>query len=442
MSTRARSKACSVSGTSRGSMSSTSGRSSVMPVSTSTRASGWSMTWTQTGQRSPSTSNSATSSGVIVGGGTRPSCQRPRRAYPAGGRCSGVVTPRRRPGEDERERTRVARVAFAKRLALNDLVDLEVVDRRRPVSDACLRPDRHHPFAPGLGLLTRVPYLEDSNLSVFANRRRVKHASSRWGIADTELLAHLVVLVGCDSRVDEPCCRHASLLARCVDTTPMRRLDSPTRASLAYAGAADSRLAGRGSVRGLLDAVQVPVGRANEEPAGPPCTRAPERLLCSLDLSRLEPRLGTFPRAPPSRAGVECCRAEGALRVQCRCVRRLGRVRRRVQLPLLELPCDDRVGLPTVGRDRAREAEGHRGCGLVDVDRRCPRRPREALREMLLAALLDRLRRQDSCAVRVADRRTCAQADGAHVRRVESPLVRDPRRPPSARRVPVVLIGC
>src|SRR6266542_3859902 len=74
-STPARSNACSLSGTRRGSMSATSGRSSVMPVSTSTRASGWSMTWTQTGQRSPSTSNSATSSGVIVGGGgTRPSC--------------------------------------------------------------------------------------------------------------------------------------------------------------------------------------------------------------------------------------------------------------------------------------------------------------------------------------------------------------------------------
>src|SRR4051794_16604771 len=69
MSTRARSKACSLNGTSRGSMSATSGRSSVMPVSTSTRASGWSMTWTQTGHRSPSTSNSATSRAVIVGGG-------------------------------------------------------------------------------------------------------------------------------------------------------------------------------------------------------------------------------------------------------------------------------------------------------------------------------------------------------------------------------------
>jgi hypothetical protein len=42
----ARSKVCLLSGRRRGSRSATSGRSSVMPVSTSTRASGWSMTCT------------------------------------------------------------------------------------------------------------------------------------------------------------------------------------------------------------------------------------------------------------------------------------------------------------------------------------------------------------------------------------------------------------
>src|SRR5207253_7809913 len=84
------------------SMSATSGRSSVMAVSTSTRASGWSMTWTQTGQRSPSTSNSATSSGVIVGGGgTRPSCHRPRTAYPAD--CCALAS-FRNAGARQRER--------------------------------------------------------------------------------------------------------------------------------------------------------------------------------------------------------------------------------------------------------------------------------------------------------------------------------------------------
>src|SRR5258708_4801760 len=63
---------------------------------------------------------------------------------------------------------------------------------------------------------------------------------------------------------------------------------------------------------------------------------------------------------------LECCRAERSLRVQCRCVRGFGRVRRRVQLPLLELPCADRLGLLALGRDRAREAESDQGRGLVD----------------------------------------------------------------------------
>jgi hypothetical protein len=80
-------------------MSTTSGRSSAMPVSTSTRASGWSMTWTQTGQRSPSTSNSATSSGVIVGGvitnqpltdGTTPAAR--RKSSLRINRCRGLST--------------------------------------------------------------------------------------------------------------------------------------------------------------------------------------------------------------------------------------------------------------------------------------------------------------------------------------------------------------
>jgi hypothetical protein len=41
---------------------------------------------------------------------------------------------------------------------------------------------------------------------------------------------------------------------------------------------------------------------------------------------------------------------------------------------------------------------------------------------------------------RNADRRAYAQADGPHVRRVEGSVARDPRRPSSVRRVPVVLI--
>src|SRR3954447_10554306 len=68
MSILARSKSCSLSGWSRGSMSATAGCSSVMPVSTSTRASGWSMRCTLTGIRSPSARRSATRIGVMVRG--------------------------------------------------------------------------------------------------------------------------------------------------------------------------------------------------------------------------------------------------------------------------------------------------------------------------------------------------------------------------------------
>src|SRR5882762_3510849 len=119
-------------------------------------------------------------------------------------------------------------------------MDVEVFDRGWPISEARLRADRHHLLAPRFSLFTRVPYLKDSNLSVFADRGRVKHAPSRWAVADTELLAHLVVLAGCDPRLDEPCCRHTNLLARRLDITPMRRvkLASPRRhcRTLAHTG--------------------------------------------------------------------------------------------------------------------------------------------------------------------------------------------------------------
>jgi hypothetical protein len=71
------------------------------------------------------------------------------------------------------------------------------------------------------------------------------------------------------------------------------------------------------------------------------------------------------------------------------------------------------------GADRAREAEGDQGRGLVGIDWRSARPPREALRGVFLDAVLDWLRRQDPCAVWVTDRRASAQADGAHVRRLE-----------------------
>ena len=51
-------------------------------------------------------------------------------------------------------------------------------------------------------------------------RPRPRGGSIRWGVADAELLAHLVVLVGCDPRLDEPCCRHTNLLARRLHISP------------------------------------------------------------------------------------------------------------------------------------------------------------------------------------------------------------------------------
>jgi hypothetical protein len=51
------------------------------------------------------------------------------------------------------------------------------------------------------------------------------------------------------------------------------------------------------------------------------------------------------------------------------------------------------------------------------------------------------LRRQDPRAVWLIDRRASAQANGAHVRRLEGFVARNLGRPPSARRVPLVLIG-
>src|SRR5207249_9512298 len=51
-----------------------------------------------------------------------------------------------------------------------------------------------------------------------------------------------------------------------------------------------------------------------------------------------------------SAAHLGCSRAERSLRMQCRRVRGFGRVRRRLQLPLLELSCADRSGVLPVGR--------------------------------------------------------------------------------------------
>ena len=67
------------------------------------------------------------------------------------------------------------------------------------------------------------------------------------------------------------------------------------------------------------------------------------------------------PRRRPQGRALECRGAERALRLQCSRVRGLGRVRQRVQLPLLTVPRDDRLGFLALGRDRAREVPSDEG---------------------------------------------------------------------------------
>src|SRR6185503_10410189 len=98
------------------------------------------------------------------------------------------------------ERLRSLAPEVPNRLALNDVVDVEVFDDGWSVSEPRLFAERPHLLAPCLSLLARLPHLEDSNLSVVADRGDVKDAPGRWGVADSQLLAHLVVLVGRDPR--------------------------------------------------------------------------------------------------------------------------------------------------------------------------------------------------------------------------------------------------
>ena len=87
-------------------------------------------------------------------------------------------------------------------------------------------------------------------------------------------------------------------------------------------------------------------------------------------------------------AELPCGRAARAVRLQCRCVRGVGRVRRGVQLPPLELPRGHWLRVPALGRDRAREADGDQGHSHAAPRRRSRRPPRDTLRDVPLAALL------------------------------------------------------
>ena len=56
------------------------------------------------------------------------------------------------------------------------------------------------------------------------------------------------------------------------------------------------------------------------------------------------------------------------MRVQCSCVRGLGRVRGRVQLPLLELPCGDRLGILALGEIEPEKLSVTKGAGSLLVE--------------------------------------------------------------------------
>ena len=122
-----------------------------------------------------------------------------------------------------------------------------------------------------------------------------------------------------------------------------------------------------------------------------------------------------------------CCRAEGPLRMQGRRLRGLGRVPRRAQLPLLQLPRDHGLGVPALGRDRAREAEGDEGDGLAAGRRRRRRRPRErAASRAGRSSTGPRAVARGSAFPTGRSGRAGAQADRAHLRRLEGFVVRDP----------------
>src|SRR4029453_15423098 len=113
--------------------------------------------------------------------------------------------------------------------------------------------------------------------------------------------------------------------------------------------------------------------------------------------------------------------------MQGRCVRGIRRVRRRLQLPLLELSCDERIGVLARGPDRARQTNGDEGCGIVARGERSRFNLRGALRQVLLTPLLDLPQRVRGRSVWNADRRAYAVADYPPVCRLQGSEVRDPR---------------
>src|SRR4051812_6982979 len=111
------------------------------------------------------------------------------------------------------------------RLALEDAVYLEVLDRRRTVAEACFTAGGSDLLAPGLGLFARIPSFEDAHLSVVALCGYVEKGSWRRRVADSETFPHLVVLVGRDSRLDDPRNGHVNLLVEFEHTTRLQSSD-------------------------------------------------------------------------------------------------------------------------------------------------------------------------------------------------------------------------
>ena len=91
-------------------------------------------------------------------------------------------------------------------------MDFEVFDRRRASAKACFLTGSGDLLAPGLGLFARVPDFNDPYRAVLAESGYMKYTSGRRRVADPQTFPHLVVLVGRDSRLDDPCDCHQGLL--------------------------------------------------------------------------------------------------------------------------------------------------------------------------------------------------------------------------------------
>ena len=114
-------------------------------------------------------------------------------------------------------------------------------------------------------------------------------------------------------------------------------------------------------------------------------------------------------------------------------IRRGGRVPLCRELPLLQLPADDRFGVQAIRRNRAREAHNHKGRDTAYELRR-RRREQYPLQDLRLAALFGRPRRGlRSRRHGNSHRRSDHTAYAPYFRRLQSAVVYDRRRPAAVR---------